>query len=158
MKTIDLEIALLIYFNFTRSLIVTNVTTTSGLVMFEADMIVLSQNGYAHGLELKVSKSDLRAEFKKSQYGGRGVEYYYKRFKYFSFAMPIELKEEALKLVPEIFGLYFVDGSSVTRYRNPKFLNNYKWSDKERYRLARLGAMRIFSLKNNISTLLHNRK
>lgn len=160
MTTTELEVKLMYYFNFSQKSIVTNVTDMSGLVKFETDMIVLSKAGYAHGLELKISKSDLKAEFKnKKQHGNPPfghlyskeelLERYYNMFKYFSFAFPENLTQEALKIVPKHFGLYAVNKNKflVNQIRKPKLLFNYKWTDFQQYDLLRLGNMRVYNLK-----------
>ena len=162
------------HFDFRQNLIVPNITNMVWTLAFETDMLVLTKSGYAHGFEIKVSKSDLNADFKKPQHckfdeiknGKSGLERYYGKFKYFSYAVPEELKDYALTVIPDFCGLYSIqriDGSilfneqlpyhKVNHIREPKELFRYKWSDKERYEIARLGAMRIYGLKTKINQL-----
>ena len=168
-KTIDVELALMRHFDFRQNLIVPNITNMVWTLAFETDMLVLTKSGYAHGFEIKVSKSDLNADFKKPQHckfeeiknGKSGLERYYGKFKYFSYAVPHDLKDYALTVIPEFCGLYSVKNTylDINRFpyvrleciRNPKELFRYKWSDKERYEIARLGAMRIYGLKQKLN-------
>ncbi|MBN8573900.1 MAG: hypothetical protein J0M05_08295 [Candidatus Kapabacteria bacterium] len=158
---IEIELAIMEMFDFRQNLIVPNVSNMMRLVAFETDMLVLTKSGYAHGFEIKVSKSDLKADFSKDHHaqfnvmknGKTGLERFYSKFKYFSYAVPSELKEYALELIPDFCGLYVYDKPELPKQpkfycaRKPKKLFDYKWSDEKRYELARLGAMRIHSLK-----------
>lgn len=156
-RCVDIEVALMQEFNYRQNLIVPNVSDQMGLVAFETDMIVLTKAGYAHGFEIKTSKADLKADFKKKQHvqfgvmknGKTGLERFYSRFKYFSYAVPESLKECTLEIVPEFCGVWvYKDYNKFYQAKAPKKLFDYKWSDKLRYELARLGAMRIYSLKS----------
>ena len=163
-KCLDIELAIMRKFDFRRNLIVPNVTNMVGIVPFETDMLVITHNGYAHGFEIKVSKSDLKADFKKPQHckfdqvhnGKTGLQKYYGKFKYFSYAVPEELKEYALEVIPDFCGLWVFRKTEFQRLgifyeaRSPKKLFDKKWSDKEMYSVARLGAMRIYNLKRSM--------
>lgn len=162
-KCVEIEIAIMEKFDFTQNLIVPNVTEISSLVSFETDMLILSKSGYAHGIEIKVSRQDLLNDFKKVHYkkfesfdsrSKTGLESNYKTLKYFSYAVPDYLEEVAKEVIPEFCGLYvYKDPSNgIGKKRlyesiKPQMIHSYKWSDKERYCLARLGTMRIYSLK-----------
>lgn len=156
-RCVDIEVALMREFNYQQNLIVPNVSNQMGLVAFETDMLVLTKAGYAHGFEIKTSKSDLKADFKKRQHtefnvmknGKTGLERFYSVFKYFSYAVPENLKACALEVVPDFCGIWvYKDYKTFYQARAPKKLFDYKWSDKRRYELARLGTMRIFTLKS----------
>jgi len=84
-------------------------------------------------------------------------QFFFGKFKYFYYAVPPELEQEALAQIPDFAGLYVVGKDarrkgrfSVRTARKPKHLFTNKWSDKERLQLLRLGAMRILTLKKNI--------
>jgi len=159
------------YYGVRQNLIVPNVSNWSGLTLFETDILKLSQSGYATAVELKISKADLRNDLKKNHIkyfdrvlynGKKAIEHYYQNFKYFYYAVPEFLKDEALKQIPHFAGLlvakeeqYLKDGIShsirIYEERKPKLLFNKKWNDKMRYDLARLGAMRILTLKENLN-------
>ena len=168
---LDIEIAIFRKYDIRRSLIVPNVSNQMGLVAFETDMLVLSEAGYAHGFEIKTSKSDLKADFKKPQHqkfndffknGKTGLERFYGKFKYFSYAVPEQLREPALELIPQFCGLYvfnkkeFPETSTFSEARAPKKLFSYQWTLAQKYELARLGTMRVYSLKFN--QLLHRKE
>lgn len=166
---VDIELAIMREFDFRQNLIVPNVSNMMMIVPFETDMLVLTKSNYAYGFEIKVSKSDLKADFKKPQHakfdephranGKRGLERFYSKFKYFNYAIPEQLKECALELIPDFCGLWCLkkwqEGTQIkTKFyqaREPKKLFDYKWSEKQRYELARLGTMRIFALKIALS-------
>ena len=163
-QTIDIELAIMRYFNFRQNLIVTNVTNISDIVAFETDVVVLSTSGYAHGIEIKVSKNDLKKEFEKKQHkllntmhnGDYGIKRFYSKFKYFSYAVPEALKDIALELIPDFCGLLVYVKPEIAvplmmEIREPKKLYEYQWNDYERYQLARLGAMRIYTLKSKLN-------
>ena len=155
MKTPRIEVELLKHFDFTQNLVVNNVTTRSRLVNFETDLLVLSKSGYAHGVEIKVSKSDFKNDFKKPHIKTLDMERYFKNLKFFSYAFPSKLLEFAQKNVDERFGLYSISYHEtydskwyeVDMVRKPKMLFNKKWSDRDRMHLAHLGCMRIFNSK-----------
>ncbi len=161
-RTIDIEIAIMKEFNFRQNLIVPNISNMMGVLPFETDMLVLTKSGMAYGFEIKVSKSDLKADFKKPQHtkinelknGKTGMERYYSKFKYFYYAVPYELVDLALELIPYFCGLWCMKLKdennpidSFYQVREPKLLFKYKWSEKQRFEIARLGAMRIYTLK-----------
>lgn len=162
--TLDIELAIMNYFNFRYDVMVPNVSNMMGLVPFEVDMLVLRKSDLAYGFEIKTSKADLRADFKKPQHteidiihsGKTGLERWFGKFKYFYYAVPEDLKQLALELIPEFCGLMVFDEKEypeISRFyieRYGKGLFNYHWSAKERYELARLGTMRIKNLKTII--------
>lgn len=166
-KTIQIEVAILNEFDVRRHLIVPNVTPLSDLVGFEADMLVLTSSGYATAFEIKVSRSDLKNDLKKSHiknlstswrsYRGKNcLEFYYRKLKYFNYAVPKELEQEALNQIPNFCGLYVFENNEYPKLnrfyqvRGAKKINNYKWDEKNKFELARLGTMRISNLKRFI--------
>lgn len=169
-KCIEIEVAIMRAFDFRRNLIVPNISSMMGIVPFETDMLILNKNNYATGFEIKVSKSDLKADFKKSQhlninkmYGGKtGMQRWFGKFKYFNYAVPENLTDAALELIPDFCGLWVYVSDETYPYlkevRRPDFLFNYKWSDTEKYAVARLGAMRVFNLKNNLINYQNDKK
>jgi hypothetical protein len=166
---LDVEVGLLKHFNFRQNIIVTNVTDASFLVPFETDMVVLTKSGFAYGIEIKVSKSDLKADLKKRQFtsfdtareGKKGVDRWYSRFKYFYYAVPSHLVEDAKSLVPPFCGVLSIRKLKypeswlpeliyykVTEERSAERIPSERWTDEQKMKLAHLGAMRIYSLKN----------
>lgn len=173
MTTLEMEIALMKHFDIRRNLIVPCVTDSSFLTHFEIDILVLSKSSYATAVEIKVSKTDLKNDLKKNHISGLGdgnfmsagsyKEHYFRNFKYFYYAVPEDLKEAAIGQIPEFAGLlvskkddYYHNGTMidiVREVRSPHLLYSTKWTDKMRYDLARLGTMRILTLKQNILNL-----
>jgi hypothetical protein len=164
MKCIDIELALMRFLDYRRNLIVANI---NAITSFEVDLLSVSQRGYAHGFEIKISKSDLMRDFKKPQHSlvhytdDMRLKRFFKHFKHFSYAVPNHLLETTLDVVPMHFGVYVVSAytptynNATTKYivscaRKPKTLFNYKWNDREMYQLARLGAIRIHDLKTTL--------
>ena len=163
-KCIDIEIAIMQKFDIRRNLIVPNITNQMQLVGFETDMLIINGNNYATGFEIKVSKGDLKNDLKKPQYalidvmkyGKRGMDRYYGKFEYFNYAVPIELKEEALAMIHPFCGLWVFEKKSsgkntFVEVRKPKKISDYKWTDKNKYAIARLGSMRILGLFKKIN-------
>ena len=165
-QSTEIELAIMEQFKFHRNLIVPGVTPFAGgdlPVQFETDMIVLTKAGYAHGFEIKISKSDLHADLKKYQYKKLahgldfGLKACYNGYKHFSYAVPGKLVVECLEKLPSCFGIYRYDlrrgrgyeGGirTLSEVRKPTVLFDRKWNERERYNLARLGAMRIYNLK-----------
>ena len=159
MTTLEMEIALMEHLDVRRNIIVPNVSDWSTILRFEADLLVLTNAGYATCIEIKVSKSDLKNDLKKNHIKAlpSKKQFFFGKFKYFYYAVPPELEQEALAQIPDFAGLYVVGKDarrkgrfSVRTARKPKHLFTNKWSDKERLQLLRLGAMRILTLKKNI--------
>lgn len=151
MKTVEMELALASWFDYRMNLIVPNVHW--GLEMHECDLLCLSQAGYATEVEIKISIADLRADAKKA-HGHRSGG----RIKFLWFAFPTNLKkklDDIEELVPERAGILFVKPDDDDNFHVPKVRRHReavkqparKFTDLERYKLARLGALRIWNLK-----------
>lgn len=155
-KTPELERLVVEHFNYRRNLIVPNVFWGWGL-NYEADLVVVTQAGYAAEVELKVSKSDLRADAKKRHSHDAAV------FKRLWFAMPEDIFEESL--VPDRAGVLLArEQTAKRRYgRQAKKISPVGWElrvhrkptdtkakaidDVRRLKLAKLGCMRVWKLK-----------
>jgi hypothetical protein len=156
----DIELALATHINERQNLIVPNVFWGLGF-KYELDMMVVTQNKYAWEIEIKITKSDLKADLKKKH------GHYSNRIKRLYFAVPEELKDEALKLIPERAGLFIVNKPGfytcngrriykpqVELIKAPKInMNARKLNDEEILKLYQLAAMRIWSLKRCIYNL-----
>jgi len=151
MKTLDIEIALAQYFNPRTNLMIPNVHW--GFSIHECDMLVMSAAGYLSEVEIKVSLSDLKKD-KKKEHGHEDD-----RIKCFYFAMPKKLLKHS-DLVPERAGILSVDYSPTPGHYKI-FLERGAVINKkapkmrigEMYELARLGALRIWTLKRKIKKL-----
>lgn len=134
-------------FDFRRNLFVTNVDW--GLLNHEADVVVMSKNGYLTEIEIKRSKEDLRADFKKKH------KHEDERIKNFYFCVPEALKKECLELCEEygynINGIItYTEDARFEFEKIPKWINARKLFLEEQLQLARLGCMRIVTLKKRI--------
>lgn len=154
MTTDEMEVALARWLDYRANLIVPNVYW--GLTgLHECDLLVVSKAGYLTEIEIKVTVADLRAD-KKKWHGHESM-----RIKRLFFALPEKL-EHRIDLVPERAGIILVrpipTGKGKYPYhprcreiraakRNP---GAGKITDAERYKIARLGALRIWNLKRKL--------
>jgi len=162
-NTAKMEVLLMKYFDIRMNIIVPCVSDWSNLTLFEIDLLILSKSKYATAIEIKISKADLKNDLKKKHinqidkylYNGKlGFDHYYENIKHFYYAVPEELKEEALDQIPSWSGLLiakrFGEHNHIVQIRKPKILFKTKWNDEMRFQLARLGTMRILNLKQNL--------
>ena len=149
-QTIDMELALVSYFALGTNLIVPNVSW--GMFAYECDLVVLTKSGYLYEIEIKISLSDLKKDCKK--YHNHDDPH----FKYLYFAIPFCLAEKIgpeFKHIPNNAGVIIVTDNGSRRWckevRKPKIRRGApKTTIENRYKLARLGALRIWSLKQKI--------
>jgi hypothetical protein len=170
MNTLDIEIAIIKAYHPRQNLIIPNVSWGIWDIYYkplhECDVLILSNSGYATEIEIKVSKADLLKDASKRHKHSHNL------IRRLYFAVPEKLKEIALTAIPENAGLIVVSLREVTNYHwhygGGKTAYNdiittvntikeckinsqaQKWDDKQRYQLARLGAMRILALKQKI--------
>ncbi len=172
----DIEIAVARHFNHRVNLIVPNVHWGWNL-RHEADMIIVRQSGYCDEIEIKVTLADIKADAKKhwSHWESRKIARVW-------FAVPHWLAESQYipkeagvlsvmrgKSVKTQGGLYkfmpitetdttFTDVVTVLRPAKLRDRNTReKIGDKDRLKLAELGAMRIWSLKSALAARRGNR-
>ncbi len=143
MKTLEMEIKLMEKL-WSKGILVPNIWWGMGL-RYEADLVCLSRSNYATEIEIKRTKSDLKADKKKRFQHNSNL------FKYLYFAVPSEMKDFALEHIPERAGLYVVKPKWVEKVREAKKNSScVKWTDKQRQKLMYLGTMRILGLKKNL--------
>jgi hypothetical protein len=148
-----IEVAVAKLLNFRNHIIVPNVYWGLGL-KHECDMLVLDNKGRFTEVEIKVTASDLKADFKKSH------EHKSQFISRLIYAMPKELCEKHADLIPKYCGIISV---SAILYKGI----DYPLIKAEHYRLSkhdktketphqsvvndfmRLGCMRIWSLKEH---------
>ena len=142
----EIEIAVAKYFNYRKHLIVPNISW--GLMNHECDLLILSKSGYATEVEIKISKSDLVAD-KKKQHKHEST-----MVKYLYFAIPSKMEKD-IEHIPEHAGIIIVYNSGhCSVLRNP--IQNLKcraFSAEDRLQMARLGALRIWNLKDKVIKL-----
>jgi len=149
MNTKVMEIALAKYFDPCKNLIVPNVSY--GMIRYECDLLLMSKSGYLTEIEIKISKQDLKKDRKKRHnHDSRKIKYLY-------FAIPYKLIEDkdkagiiVVKNNLRNFNPFYKQRNICEIIRKPKILNKYKLSDKEKFKLARLGAIRVWKLKSII--------
>ena len=158
LKTVEMEVALMRYFNFRHNLIVPNVSWGINIAnmpdLHECDLLLLSKSGYATEVEIKVSKADLIKDFDKKHC------HFHPAIKHLYYAVTEPLKELALKCVPEYAGIITVRANDESYYqpwydvvvvRKAKAARRpYKWNERERLQLLRLGCLRIYGLKKKL--------
>lgn len=125
----------------------------------EADLLVMSKSGYLTEFEIKRSWSDFLNDFKKESTHDEGkvsVKY---------FVLPIAIKEKSIEYLdsgvdPEkTWGVITYDENLILNtVRVPSNINkrnpDFKLTLEEQYRLARLGAMRVWNLKEKLNKIL----
>jgi hypothetical protein len=139
--TKEIELALALFFDKRKNIIVPNVSY--GMFKYELDLCILDCAGfYAKEVEIKISKSDLKADNKKKHRHENNM------IKYLYFAMPYKMKD-CEGLVPENAGILLItEKGKVITHRKPKTNKNAKkWEYKDAYKLARLGVMRFWNLR-----------
>ena len=138
-KAYNIESAVVNFYDPRANLIVPNVFW--GMFDHECDLLVLTKSGYAIEIEIKISAWDLKRDLKKKGHHAS------KKLKKLYFAIPEKLSEYS-EYIPEHAGIITVDNKfKCTISRKAKITGNYKFSDAERYQIARLGALRIWGLK-----------
>ena len=141
LKTIDMETALARHFNPLINLIVPNISW--GMFNHECDLLVVTKAGYAWEIEIKISLSDL----KKDKLKRHNHQDHFNRIKYLYFALPYYL-EKHIEHVPKRAGIIIVGKDLFCRkIKKPVKNSDYKFTAEDRYKVARLGAIRVWSLK-----------
>jgi len=129
----------------------------------ECDLFVITKSGYAYEIEIKISKSDLLADQKKNHNHRSN----YIRDLY--FAIPEHLLPFT-DAIPARAGILVISAEPRTYYGRKKYGSDWffkvgvhrpavsntrapKLTDKDRYCLARLGALRIWGLKKKLNKL-----
>ncbi len=152
-----MEVAIAKLFGIRQNIIVPNISW--GFRMHECDLFIVKKSGIAVEVEIKRSKSDLLADFKKRHHHNdkqnRITELYY--------ALPEELYEKCKEFIPEDAGIIMC--YRYTNYRKETYIyatikrkakrikGARKLNEEEQLRVARLGTMRIWSLKQKIIKL-----
>lgn len=94
------------------------------IVNHECDMLIVTKNRYLTEVEIKISLSDLKADFKKEhQHKDENIKNFY-------YAFPEEMKEKAIELIPEGAGILI----AVKKHLN----SGYEYRDIECYRKPKI--------------------
>lgn len=147
----NIELAVANLLNYRVQTIVPNVSWGLGL-RHECDMLVLDKQGRFTEVEIKISISDLKADFKK-KHGHQS-----KFISRLVYAIPYELLEKSLELIPKHCGIIIVRTRNTSRgtkyfaewYRQCRHdKNKVKPSTETIQKFFHLGCMRIWSLKSH---------
>lgn len=149
----DVEIQVARLFNYRANLIVPNVYWGLNL-RHECDLLIVTPARYATEVEIKVTASDVRAD-KKKRHDHDSV-----KIRRFFFAVPDYLAD--CPDLPEDAGLIKVDSQGHFRQarivRRPRFNKAARpLTEAEYNKLAQLGCMRIWDLKEHIRLLKRER-
>ena len=139
----EIETRIAFYFGTRANVIVPNVYW--GLMPYECDMLVMPMSGHVYEIEIKVSKGDLVADKKKNHTHDSD------RVRKLYFAIPEKL-EKHIEHIPAKAGILIVNKTGgVRKLREPEVnLTAIKLSAQEQFQLARLGAMRVWTLKHKL--------
>ena len=170
LTTLDMEVVMMDSINPRQNLVVTNPhwgLFLGNRAMHECDILYVTKSGYATEIEIKISKADLlKDKEKRHNHAHNHIARLY-------FAVPESLEELALQEIPERAGLYVVRQEEV-RYRKNIYTDEEvhyfktvlscvreakrnqraeKWSITDKYQLARLGTIRVWSLKKKLQKI-----
>lgn len=145
----EIEIAISDWFGIVNHIIVPNVSW--GMFRYECDLVALSSSNYAYEIEIKISKYDLfKDRLKRHNHDDW-------RIRKLWFAIPEKLSviQECIQAIPDRSGILVVQKNGhVTELRQPKINESAQpLSDTDRFKLARLGTMRIWRLKKALLKL-----
>jgi hypothetical protein len=145
----EMEIAIAQFYEYRRNIIVPNISW--GIGIHECDILVIRSTGYCLEIEIKRSKSDTIADLKKEHHHKDG------RISGLLYAFPDELIESCRDLIPENAGILSIYRDKRSKKFKAKLIkkekrniNCRKLDTKEMLRIAHLGTMRIYSLKEKI--------
>jgi len=159
--TDEMEIAIAKHFGIRTHIIVPNLSW--GFFSHECDLFLIRRSGFGFEVEIKRSKSDMQADFKKNH----GHVDRKNRITQLYYAFPAELLPKVEELVPEECGIIIVDradrfGRDYIYARLHKEAKRKKGAkrltDKEILKITRLGCMRIWTLKDKLNKLKKNDK
>ena len=150
MTAIEIELAVAKFLNWRTHLIIPNVSWS--LFEYEMDMAVITKSNRLWEVEIKVSKSDLKADLKKRrQHNDHRVSRLY-------FAIPESLVPN-IELIPERAGVLMVlPDFKVIEIRKPKILPAPALDTQEINKLQKLLSMRIWGLKRKLIRMRNSRQ
>ena len=161
LTTTEMELAIAKYFGVRQNIIVPNISW--GFGMHECDMFIIKKSGIAVEVEIKRSKSDLLADFKK----GHNHHDRQNRITELYFAFPESLYESCKDIVPEGAGIItcyrwtdYKDREQLgahTKRQSKRIKGARKLTEKEQMKIASLGTMRIWTLKQKLIKLQNDR-
>lgn len=140
-STEEIESVIANHFGVRTNLIVPNISWGFGI--HECDLLIVSKAGYCTEVEIKISAADLKKDLSK------GHKHKSNKIKYLYFAIPSYLANY-VEFIPVNAGI-FVITSKHRVFCIAKPVQNSSCRAitlQEQYEVARLGALRIWGLKN----------
>ena len=151
LKSLDIEVALSYLFDYRRNIIIPNLSW--GIGIHECDIFIIRTNsGYAIECEIKISKSDLLNDANKKH------DHSDNRIKEFYFAIPEYLYESCKDFIPKHAGIItceiYRNKPKATIVRKPIANKNArKLTQEEQFKIAKLGLLRVWRLKEKLCNL-----
>ncbi|WP_338980631.1 MmcB family DNA repair protein [Fusobacterium nucleatum] len=166
MNTPEIEKLIYLYFEKSSLVIVPKVSGNNwwldteadpmiwkNIVNHECDMLIVTKNRYLTEVEIKISLSDLKADFKKEhQHKDENIKNFY-------YAFPEEMKDKAIELIPEEAGILIAvkkhlnsgyEYRDIKCYRKPKINKEAKpINDIVLSRIYRLGYLRYWNYRTS---------
>jgi len=148
----EIEVILSKFFKKRINLIVPNISW--GLNIHECDLLIISKSGYATEVEIKVSIADLKKDLIKRHHH---IDYR-NRIKNLYFAFPEKLEKHLEKykdFIPPRAGILIIKPDNRVKVLKKPQSNpqSIKFSSTDMYKVARLGSLRIWGLKEKIIKL-----
>lgn len=171
-STTEVELAIAKYYGTRQHIIVPNISWGFSWndkwgwhSMHECDMFIIKKTGYAVEVEIKRSKGDLLNDFKKRH------KHESDKIREFFYAIPENKVDEWSKLIPKHAGIiaYWKYEESIWDKKNHRWSNKTKWivkaktvrnaeinknaiklTTEEQLKIARLGTLRIWNLKEKL--------
>lgn len=152
MTSLDIELALARYFGVlpkhggmasNRNLLIPNFTALQ--ICHECDLLLVTKSGWAHEIEIKVSRSDLIRDAQKEH------QHYHGLLSRLWFAMP-DTMVNCVDLIPDRAGILLVcDNGFVKIFRTAKKnMGSRKLTTDEMLLTGRIAGTRIWTLKKKL--------
>jgi hypothetical protein len=140
-STEEIESLIANHFGIRTNLVIPNVSWGFGI--HECDLLIVSKAGYCTEVEIKVSAADLKKDLSK------GHKHKSNKIKYLYFAIPSYLIKY-VEFIPDNAGIFIITSKHrVFCIAKPVQNNSCRAITlQEQYEVARLGALRIWGLKN----------
>ena len=141
LNTSKMELILARFFNYRQHMIVPNVSW--GFHIHECDLFIITKAHYAYEVEIKISKKDLKNDFKKRH------KHSDNRIRKLFFAIPKELNnDDCIKNIPERAGVIVVENNRCFIVRRAEINKGAKkLSDQDCINISRLGVLRYWKLR-----------
>lgn len=167
----EIELAIAKYYGTRQHIIVPNISwgftwgKNNSEYIHECDMFIIKRTGYAVEVEIKRSKTDLLNDFKKKH------QHKSEKIREFFYAIPKDKVDEWSKLIPKHAGIiaYWKYEESIWDRKKRKWSDETKWvvragrirnaeinktatklTTEEQLKIARLGCLRIWNLKEKL--------